>query len=95
MKTLITKHATKRLRKRLGLRKKAHKRHIIKVLTRGVIEAYDRKKHILYVLYDSRKYIFEDYKGKIAILITVFPRERQAYAINRKDYISPLTQLCG
>ena len=89
MKTLITKHAKKRLKQRLGLRKKAHERHVKKVLEKGIIEAEDVENHILYVLYDFRKYIFEDYKGQMAILITVFPREKREI-INKKEYTTLL-----
>ena len=89
MEALITKHATKRLKKRLGLRKKAQYRHVMRVLERGVIEAQDIEKRILYVSYDSRKYIFEDYKGITAILITVFPKEKKLNIAN--NYLSPIS----
>ena len=43
MKILITKHATKRLKQRLGLSRRAHKRHINKVLEKGIVQYRDIK----------------------------------------------------
>lgn len=91
MKTLITKHATKRLKQRLGLSRKAHQRHIKKVLAKGVVQYSDIEKRILYVWYDYRKYIFEDYKGLKAILITVFPREKAQQLTNNQSFLTPLS----
>jgi len=85
MKILITKHATKRLKQRLGLSRRAHKRHINKVLEKGIVQYRDIKKQIVYVWYDHRKYIFEDYKGLKAILITVFPREKAQQLTNNQS----------
>ena len=81
----ITKHGRKRLRERLGLKKKAHARHIQKVLENGLIEYKDMEKNILYIWYNYHKYIFDNYRG----LITVFPRDEKHYIANNKNYITP------
>ena len=91
MKTLITKHVTKRLKQRLGLSRRAHKRHINKVLEKGIVQYRDIKKRLLYVWYDYRKYIFKDYKGLKAILITVFPREKTLNISSQYKKIIPIT----
>jgi len=89
MKTIITKHATKRLKQRLGLKKKAQKRHVDKVLKKGLLLYSEIKNHILYVWYDYRQYIFEEQKGLNVILITVFPREK-SLNISKKPFSTPL-----
>jgi len=89
MKTIITKHANKRLKQRLGLKKKAKKRHIDKVLQQGILLYKEIENHILYVWYDYRQYIFEEQKGLNAILITVFPREK-LLNIRKKPCGTPL-----
>jgi len=80
MKALITKHATKRLKERLGLSRKAHERHIKKVLAKGIVQYRDIEKQMLYVWYDYRKYIFQDDRGLKMILITVFPRDKALFS---------------
>ena len=86
-----TKHGRKRLRQRLGLKRKAHARHIQKVLANGLVEYRDIEKKVLYVWYDYHKYIFANYKKLEARLITVFPRDEKQYIVNSKNYLTPLS----
>ena len=82
-----TRHGRKRLRQRLGLKRKAHARHIQKVLENGFVEYRDIEKKILYIWYDYHKYIFDNCRG----LITVFPRDEKRYIANNKNYLTPLS----
>jgi hypothetical protein len=85
MRPIISKHAKKRLKQRLGLKRKSHIRHIQKVLEKGILQYRDIEENILYIWYDYRRYIFEDLNGLEAILITVFPKE--------KNYHNPINPI--
>jgi hypothetical protein len=91
MHPYISKHATKRLKERLGLKKKAQQRHMDKVIGKGVIKEYDMLESIFYIYYDYHLYIVEYCSGCNAILVTVFPREKSNY--NIKSYNNTNTLL--
>ncbi len=91
MNRYTTRHGRKRLRQRLGLKKKAHARHIQKVLRDGLVEYRDMEKKILYVWYDCHKYIFSNYKNLEARLITVFPRDKKQSLSNHRNHLTPFS----
>ena len=90
MQPHISKHATKRLKERLGLKRKAQKRHIDKVMGNGVVKEYDTGKSIFYIYYDYHLYIVEYSKGYKAILVTVFPREKSNNFIKSHNHTNTL-----
>jgi hypothetical protein len=79
MKAITSKHARRRLSKRLGLKVKAHNRHLEIVLKNGTYIKSSKEPNIFYVIYDSRRYIFNLLDHVRALLITVFPREKNIY----------------
>jgi hypothetical protein len=71
MKPIITKHAKKRLKERLGLSKRAHIRHIQSVLKKGTYlfrNIFDNK---FYMQMNGKEYIFSWTTKLQPILITV------------------------
>ena len=77
----ITRHGGKRLKKRLGLKKKAHRRHIEKVLDNGNYYYIDIK--YLHIWFNYHEYIFvRDNKNRLyTIFITVLPKNKNIYKL--------------
>ena len=68
---IVTKHGKKRIKERLGLPKRAHLKHIEKVLKKGAIyvkEGYTELK----IIYKGFLYIFTFSDQKEYIFITTF-----------------------
>ena len=71
---ILTKHGKKRIKERLGLPKRAHFKHIKKVLAQGVIYVKDGCKE-LKVIHDGFLYIFAFSEQKEPIFVTTFKDE--------------------
>ena len=68
----ITKHAFKRIKQRVGLPKRAHFRHVQKVIKKGSLFSYDRYKEFQ-MLYMDFIYIFKLTDGLKPVLVTTIP----------------------
>ena len=79
MKAIITKHAKLRIKERVGLPKRAHLRHIQKVLSDGLLhsrEGFEKFK----VAYHGFLYIFAlDNKLQPILVTTYVPSKMSAY----------------
>ena len=71
---ILTKHGKKRIKERLGLPKRAHLKHIDKVLRKGIIYAKDGYKN-LKIIYNGFLYIFAFSEKKEPIFVTTFKDE--------------------
>ena len=71
MKTIITKHGKLRIKERIGLPKRAHLRHINKVLSQGILHSRVGFKKFK-VIYHGFLYIFSLDKSLQPILITTY-----------------------
>jgi hypothetical protein len=71
---IITQHAKKRLKERMGLAKRAHARHIQHVLTEGTFLYRNKRKNIFYILYNYKEYVFGLTNHYQPILITLYPK---------------------
>lgn len=70
---IITKHAKKRMKERIGLSKRAQLRHALFVLKKGLY-LYRNKEKSTFHMHDRREYIFGLTDRYIPILITVYPK---------------------
>jgi len=73
-KPIITKHAKKRLKERMGLAKRAHTRHIQHVLKEGKYLYRNKKSNIFYMLHNYKEYVFGLTNHYHPILITLYPK---------------------
>jgi len=71
MKAIITKHAKKRLKQRVGLAKRAHVRHVQHVLQKGKYLFRNLADNIFYMRMYGRNYIFSWTSKLEPILISV------------------------
>jgi len=71
---ILTKHGNKRIKQRLGLPKRAHFKHIKKVLKQGVVYIKNGYKE-LKIIHDGFLYIFAFSDTKEPIFITTFKDE--------------------
>ena len=68
---IITRHAKKRLKERLGLPKRAHARHIMKVAEKGMVHSKNGLAIVL-MLYNDFLYIFRVDDTSSVKLITAY-----------------------
>ena len=73
--TIITKHAKKRIKERLGLSKRSHLRHIMKVLKEGIFLYRNKKNNTFFMQYHHSEYIFTLTYQLKPILITMYREE--------------------
>jgi len=71
MKAIITKHAKKRLKQRVGLSKRAHLRHTQYVLQQGKYLFRNLSDKKFYISMNEKEYIFSWTSKLQPILITV------------------------
>ena len=71
---ILTKHGKKRIKQRLGLPKRAHLKHIKKVLEQGVVYVKHGYKE-LKIIYNGFLYIFTFSEKKEPIFVTTFRDE--------------------
>jgi hypothetical protein len=71
---IVTKHGKKRIKERLGLPKRAHLKHIKKVLENGVVYIKRGYKE-LQVIYNGFLYIFAYSDKREYIFVTTFRDE--------------------
>lgn len=71
MEAIITKHAKKRLKQRVGLCKRAHSRHIQYVLQKGKYLFRNLSDKKFYLRMDGKEYVFSWTLKLQPILITV------------------------
>ncbi|QOR61226.1 hypothetical protein ACM66Z_07135 [Sulfurovum sp. ST-21] len=69
---IITKHAKRRLKQRAGLAKRAHEKHIYKVLKEGMFLYRNRENNVFYMRYHTKEYVFGLTKQLEPILITLY-----------------------
>ncbi len=69
---IITKHGKRRIKKRLGLPKRAHSRHVLRVLKNGRLSSREGMKKFK-MIYQGFLYIFALTNRLEAILITTYP----------------------
>lgn len=86
---IITKHAKKRLKQRIGLKPRAMLRHAIRAFKNGVIAVehqnkniaawfrgeQEKDKSIMYVIFGSWVYIFGLSEDRVPVLVTVYKLE--------------------
>lgn len=68
---VLTKHFIKRLRQRLGLKKKAIQRHLLKAVKNGLFLKGEDKRDRFYLDYHDKRYIISK-ENNVLIFITVF-----------------------
>ena len=71
MKAIVTKHAKKRLKERVGLSKRAHIRHIQHVLQKGKYLFRNLAEKKFYMRMGGKDYVFSWTSKSEPILITV------------------------
>lgn len=71
---IITKHGKKRLKRRLGLSKRAQQRHVLHVLKKGSYMYRDKQKNVFFMTWNTKEYVFGLTHTYIPILITVYPQ---------------------
>lgn len=71
---IITKHAKKRLKERMGLAKRAQSRHTRHVLKEGTFLYRNKSKNIFFMLHNYKEYVFGLTNHYQPILITLYPK---------------------
>jgi len=68
---ILTKHGKKRIKQRLGLPKRAHFKHIKKVLEQGIVYVKNGYKE-LKIIYNGSLYVFAFSEKREPIFVTTF-----------------------